>query len=947
MSASVEGSRNTTLVDLLAARAADTPDGVAICVDGGEELHYEAWRRRSTAQAQGLIQAGVAPGARVVLVVDSHTWPEYAVSYMAVQMAEAVAVPLSRSLSAVEIERVVGEVDAAIVLTQWSGDGVPDINGVAAIDSRSLERTRAGHTRRRHAVVATGSVIEILCVARPLSPLELHPRTLQDVLSCSGDGRMSPSSSAGLLLHTHPVGTIAGQRALVDALRDPPRPSLVLPEFDANRIAQLVATQPIRECSLHPALAQALDESRAFDGCGIRMIHAPVLVPESWRAHSIAGEAPVSTAQEGMLWHEVLAPGCQNLQGLARRISGPLNVGALEGALGEIRRRHLPLRTTFALRGGRLIQVVHPPQSYRMTRRDLSALHPGDRESELQRLVSEAGRRPFDLVRGPLFEATLIALEPDEHVLIIRTHRTVFDEWSVGVFRKELSALYAAFADGRPSPFQEPAIAFDELASRQRETLSGAEGARQLAFWRRELAGAPLTTQLDVGDPALPAGAPSPPGGPIRLEVPAAVSDAARELARRERATVFVLMLAAFAMWTAATTGQDDLLLSIIVANRDQSERHGLIGSFAKKVPLRLRLDGDPAFSEMIARTRSAVVNAMSAPDLPFEALVQEVLGAAAARHGLVPHPAVLFQSMTRGSELTLPGVTSAGLDTSGRASVAHFMAASPTTPPAQRRVPWGAGVYHGTFVNITLDANSDALTCVARGAFHGPRMREFLDSFDTLLAAVVAQPSLRLSDVRPSRVDHGDAESGDAIDVRGFRVNIDLMEKVLCRCPGVAGVTAHRSDDDVGEAELVAVVDTEDPAHGAAPPTPAQLRAYLWSRLPGYPWPARFRIACGPAATRVPEPQVVEMRLLQTLHDEAAAATGVAAPATHYWQSLPFLEALGRARDAGVQIPGRLVARNRTIDALATADSAERIRPPDAASVRSGLGSSTARGSP
>ena len=926
MIASVEGSHNTALVDLLAARAADSPDGVAICVDGGEELDYESWRRRSTAQAHGLIQAGVAPGARVVLVVDSNAWPEYAVSYMAVQMAGAVAVPLSRSLSAVEVERVVREVAASIVLMQCSGD-VADINGVAAIDSRSLEPAGADQTRRGPAVAATGSVIEILCVSRPLSPLELHPRTLRDVLTYGGDHRTPRSADEGLLLHSHPVGTIAGQCALVDALRDPPRPSLVLPEFEANRIAQLVATQPIRAYSLHPALADALLESRTLDGHAIRVLHAPVLVPESWRASSRAGEASVSTAQEGMLWQEVLAPGCQNLQGLARRISGPLNAGALEGALAEILRRHVPLRTTFALRGGRLIQVVHPPQSYRMTRRDLSALHPDDRESEVQRSVSEAGRRPFDLVRGPLFEATLIALEPDEHVLIIRTHRTVFDEWSVGVFRKELSVLYAAFTEGRPSPLKELAIAFDELAARQRHTLSGPEGARQLAFWRNELEGAPLTTQLDVGDPAMQPGTPAPAGGPVRLEVPADVSDAARQLARRERATVFVLMLAAFAMLTAATTGHDDLLLSIIVANRDQSERHGLIGSFAKKVPLRLRLDGDPAFSDVIARTRSAVVNAMSAPDLPFEALVEEVLGASAARHGLVPHPAVLFQSMTGASELALPGLTSAGLDTNRRASVAHFMAASPTTPAAQRRVPWGAGVYHGTFVNITLDANSDALTCVARGAFHGPRMREFLDSFDTLLAAVVARPSLRLSDLRPSRVDRGDVESGDVIDVRGFRVNIDPMEKVMCTWPGVAGVTVHLSRDDLGEAELVADVDTADPAHCAAPPTPEQLRACLWSRLPGYPWPARFRIASGPAATREPEPQVVEMRLLQTLHDEAAAATGVAAPATHYWQSLPFLEALGRARDAGVQMPGRLVARNRTIEGLATADTAERMR--------------------
>ncbi|HEX6539927.1 MAG TPA: condensation domain-containing protein [Candidatus Dormibacteraeota bacterium] len=914
-----------TLAGLLAARAAATPYRVAISVDGGEDLDYGTWQRRSSAQARGLVDTGVARGARAVIVVDSRAWTEYAVSYIAVQMAAAVAVPLPRSLSAVEVERVVREVDAAVILAPCSGGDAPPINGIEATDPCALERTGADLAVGLPAApLPAPSAIEILCVSRPLSRLELHPRTLDDVLRSGGVDRTASRGEAACVLHVHPVGGLAAQAALVDALNDPPLSWLVIPAFDPKRIAELVATRSIHACSLHPGLARAIVESRALEGHDIRILDAPALAPRSSRPPSDAPVAPVSTAQEGMLWHEVFAPGCQNLQGLARRIHGPLDAGALERALREIVRRHRPLRTTFELRAARLVQIVHAPDSFRMATGDMAALSADAREAEVQRMVADAGRRPFDLVNGPLFEATLVSLAADEHVLIIRTHHTVFDEWSVAVFRKELSALYTAFAEGRPSPLPEPVIGFEELAERQRETLSGPEGARQTAFWRRELAGAPLTTQLPVGDPALPPGTPSPPGGPIELEVPADVSASARELARRERATVFMVLLAAFGMLTTLTTGQDDLLLSIIVANRDQSERHDLIGSFAKKVPLRLRVDGDPTFAQVIARTRSSVLGALSAPDLPFEALMQDVLGPAAARHGLVPHPAVLFQSMTRGPELTLAGVTSAGFETSRRANVAHFMAASATPGAAQPRVPWGAGVYHGTFVNITLDAQSDQLSCVARGAFHGPRMREFLDSFGSLLAAVVARSSLRLSELRASPAGGGDAESGDLIDLRGFRVDIARIEEVLRECPGVAGVQVHLEPDDTGDGELVADVDT---AEHAARPTPELLRAWLWSRLPGYPWPARFKIASGPAAAPASAPQTAQMRFLRVLHDEAAADAGVAAPATHYWQSLPFLEALARARDAGVQIPGRLVARNRTIGGLATADTAERMR--------------------
>lgn len=911
----------STLAGLLAERAASTPRRVAISVDGGEDLDYDTWQRRSSAQARGLMDAGVAPGARVVIVVDSRAWTEYAVSYLAVQMAAAVAVPLSRDLSTVEIERVVREVDAALIIAPCSGAHAAAINGIPMIDPQELERPGPDRIDAAPAEPLPASdAIEILCVSRPLAPLEQHPRTLEEVLR-SGVDRSNLPPNATRVLHTHPVGSRAGQAALVAALQDPPLATLVVPAYDAKRIAELIATRDIGACSLHPVLAQALVESNALEGHDVRVIDAPVPAAEPRRA---AAGVPVSTAQEGMLWHEVFAPGCQNLQGLARRIRGPLDAAALERALAEIVRRHRPLRTTFELRAGRLMQLVHPPDSFRMARRDMTALRGDEREAEVQRMVAEAGRRPFDLVHGPLFGATLVSMAADEHVLIIRTHHTVFDEWSVGVFRQELSALYAAFADGRPSPLPEPAIGFDELATRQRETLSGPEGARQLAFWRSELAGAPLTTQLAVGDPAMPAGAPAPPGGPVRLEVPADVSEAARELARRQRATVFIVLLAAFGALTASTTAHDDLLLSIIVANRDQSERQGLIGSFAKKVPLRLRLGGDPAFADVIARTRSAVLGALSAPDLPFEALIQDVLGAAAARHGLVPHPAVLFQSsMTREPELRLAGLTSAGLETSRRANVAHFMATSPTTPAAQPRVPWGAGVYHGTFVNITLDASSEQLSCTARGAFHGPRMRELLESFGNMLASVVAQPSVRLSQLRSSSVAPGAATPSSVIDLHGFRVDLARMQEVLRECPGVAGASVHLEHDSVGDAELVANID----AHVAAVPTPEQLRAWLWSRLPGYPWPARFCIASGLGATPMPAPQVAEMRVLRALHDEAAAAAGVAAPAAHYWQSLPFLEALGRARDAGVQIPGRLVARNRTIEGLATADTAERKR--------------------
>ncbi|MDQ3932455.1 MAG: AMP-binding protein, partial [Actinomycetota bacterium] len=163
----------------------------------------------------------------------------------------------------------------------------------------------------------------------------------------------------------------------------------------------------------------------------------------------------VAFSQEGMVWHERFAPGCQNLPGLARRYRGPLDVGALARALDEIVRRHGALRTNFEVRDGRLVQVVRAHRSRRLAVSDLSGLPPDEREEQVEWLVAEAGRRPFDLVTEALFEPTLVRLAEDDHVLIIRTHHSVFDDWSVGVFRRELAMLYSAYADGEASPLPE------------------------------------------------------------------------------------------------------------------------------------------------------------------------------------------------------------------------------------------------------------------------------------------------------------------------------------------------------------------------------------------------------------------------------------------------------------------------------------------------------------
>ncbi|MGI8624376.1 MAG: condensation domain-containing protein, partial [Solirubrobacteraceae bacterium] len=735
-------------------------------MDGGERLTYGAWEERSDAVAAGLRRA-VEPGARVALLFDGDRWTDYAVAYVAAHNAAAVAVPLCAGVDDIEVGRILRDCAATAVV---AAPGLAP-RGIAAsiLDPRKLEDQGGGLPPAPSAPVS--GLAEILYPSRPLSRPAAVPRSHADLLA---------GPTLGPLLHAFPPGTLAAQVALRACLDTTAAGSVVLRAFDADRLCALIEAAPDRACGLHPATARAVVDSGAtarHDVSRLRTLvlasgrAGPVLLmrlaavfpraellrtgEEAPPGRPAAGDAPpeavapVAASQEGMLWHELFAPGCQNLPGLARRDRGPLRVAALGRALDEVVRRHGALRTQFELRDGRPVQVVRPHRPLEVPVLDLSHLPDGEREEAVARTVAEAGRRPFDLVAESLFVPTLLRLGAEDHVLVIRTHHSVFDDWSVGVFRRQLAKLYAAYAAGEPSPLPEPALQFTDFARRQRADLAGPGGARELAFWRRELAGAPFTVQLPVDDPGAPEGSPQGAGEPVALALAPELHDRLRGLARRERATVFMTLLAAFGVLVGRYTGQEDLVLATVVANRNRTELEGLIGCFTKKVPLRLRLDGDPTFTEALARTRSALLGALSHQDLPFETVVQDVLGAPAAAHGLVPNLALMFQGVTPRQELTLEGVESAGLDAAARAGRAHFMGAGEDDDGGEPApLPWGAGLYAGTFVILSVEESEAGLECIARGAFHAPAVRNLMACYATLLADVAADATRRISEL-------------------------------------------------------------------------------------------------------------------------------------------------------------------------------------------------------
>jgi aspartate racemase len=337
-----------------------------------------------------------------------------------------------------------------------------------------------------------------------------------------------------------------------------------------------------------------------------------------------AAAAPLSFAQQQVWLHAQLAPDLPLYnEPLTIRRSGPLDAGALERALAEVIRRHQAWRTTFAVRDGEPVQVVHPPFVVSLPIVDLRALPAGEREAAAARLATAEARRPFDLERGPLLRARLVRLDEHEHRLFLTVHHIVLDGVSIyRVLAPELIALYEAFASGVAPTLPAPSVQYADFAAWQRAALTATALAPSLAYWRGRLSGLPaLALPTDHPRPAIQSFA----GARHRLELPAALGARLRALARREASSVFMVLLAAFQALLHRLTGQDDLALGTVSAGRSRPELERLLGFFANPLPLRGDLTGDPTFAELLVRVRDQTLEALAHDDVPFELLVNEL----------------------------------------------------------------------------------------------------------------------------------------------------------------------------------------------------------------------------------------------------------------------------------------------------------------------------------
>ncbi|MFN0056081.1 MAG: amino acid adenylation domain-containing protein [Planctomycetales bacterium] len=432
------------------------------------------------------------------------------------------------------------------------------------------------------------------------------------------------------------------------------------------------------------------------------------------------GRLPLSFAQERLWFLDQLDPGSAtyNIPWI-HRLRGPLNVAALERSLQEIVRRHAALRTTFVLVDSQPQVVVLEPAPFHLTVTDLQGVSENGREAEAQRLAVEEAGRPFDLARDVMLRAQLLPLGDQDHFLVVTIHHIASDGWSMGVFERELTALYEAFAKNEPSPLPQLPIQYVDYSMWQRTWLRDAELDRQLAYWKQQLTGTPAVLEL-------PTDFPRPTvaryrGAHREIVLDASLTQALHALSRRQGVTPFMTLLAAFQVLLARYSGQEDVSVGTSIAGRNRTEVEGLIGFFINSLVVRTDLSGNPTVRELLGRVREVTLGAYSHQDLPFEKLVEELSPERSLSHSPLFQVMFVLQN-TPWSSLEFPGV-----------AVSRLAIDNAT---AKLDLLLSLGEQDGQ-LRGTLEYNTDL--------FQATTIERLIGHFQVLLEGIVADPDQRI----------------------------------------------------------------------------------------------------------------------------------------------------------------------------------------------------------
>ena len=386
--------------------------------------------------------------------------------------------------------------------------------------------------------------------------------------------------------------------------------SLLATRMAAHVRSVLGAELPVREIFASPTLAPLA--AKIADARAARPSGAPALASAPRDT-----PLPLSFAQQRLWFLQQLAPEstAYHLTSI-RRFDDGLEVDALRHALEGILHRHEALRASFPVTDGEPRVELRPAERCELPVEDLRGVEPAG----IEEVLAKEHARPFDLARGPLVRARLLRVGETAYLCVLTLHHIVTDGWSMGILWDELGELYAARVDARAAELRPLPIQYTDYAIWQRAWLTDDVLSEQLAYWTERLRDAPSETALPFKGPRPPAAIRGSQRVSVALD--AALVTKLHALARREGATLFILLLAGFRALLARYTGQHDLVIGTPVANRSQREVEGLIGFFVNTLALRSDVRADDRFTTVLAKERQNALAAYDHQDTPIERIL-------------------------------------------------------------------------------------------------------------------------------------------------------------------------------------------------------------------------------------------------------------------------------------------------------------------------------------
>ncbi len=340
---------------------------------------------------------------------------------------------------------------------------------------------------------------------------------------------------------------------------------------------------------------------------------------------------------------------------VALKLTGSLDVEALNKALTTIVGRHESLRTVFLDAGQGPLQVIQQASKFDLPIVNIADRLDGEKTQQIDIVIAEEAKKGFDLSQDLMLRAQLLKLSDDEHVLLVTMHHIASDGWSVGILIKELSQLYLAYAEGNENPLPALTIQYADYAHWQREWLQGEVLDKHLDYWQSQLSNLPVvhSLPLDKVRPQQQTFA----GALVSAQLSKTSLGALNALCLQHGATLFMGLHAAFSVLLARYSGESDIVMGSPIANREQAEVADLIGFFINTLVLRSDVSGTPSFIDMLQQSKQTALGGYSHQQVPFEQLVELLQPERSLSHSPLFQIMLVLQNNEK-STLELPGLT-------------------------------------------------------------------------------------------------------------------------------------------------------------------------------------------------------------------------------------------------------------------------------------------------